>query len=74
LIPNLLLLPLDEERLDALAMSTEDSLQGFTYLTPAIASEIGRALDDEPALYVETDYFGGVGSQSAAYFENAAIK
>jgi hypothetical protein len=74
LTPSLLIIPLSEDRLDTLAMSTEQSIHGFTYLTPAIAAVIGRTLDGEPALYFETGYFGGMGGQSAAYFENGAIK
>ena len=39
---DLWVLPLDEQRLDTLAMSTEDAYEGFTYLTPALARALSR--------------------------------
>ena len=69
---GLVIIPLDEQRLDDLAMSVEPAIDGFTYLTPLMAEKIAAALSG-PTLYVETDYFGGVGGQSAAYFENGKL-
>jgi hypothetical protein len=69
---GLVIIPLDEQRLDAIAMSVEPAIEGFTYLTPLMAQEIAAAANG-PTLYVETDYFGGMGEQSAAYFENGHL-
>jgi hypothetical protein len=70
---NLVIVPLDENRLDALATSFEAPLYDFTYLTPAISREITRALGNRPALYIETNYFGGMGRQAAALFKNGEL-
>lgn len=72
LLFGLLIIPLDEQRLDTIAMSVEPAIDGFIYLTPPMAQEIAAALTGR-ALYIETDYFGGVGGQSAAYFENGQL-
>lgn len=66
------LIPLDEQRLDAISMSVEPAIEGFTYLTPLMAEKIAAELSG-PALYFETEYFGGIGTQSAAYFENSQL-
>ena len=70
---NLVIIPLDEQRLDVIAMSVEPAIDGFTYLTPRMAEEIAAALSG-PALYLETEYFGGIGGQSAAYFANGQLR
>ncbi|MGF7146507.1 hypothetical protein FHS96_000116 [Sphingomonas zeicaulis] len=69
---DLLLVPLDEDRLDAIAMSREPRFDGFTYLSPTMARAMGDALGAGRALYLETDYFGGIGGQGAALFEDGA--
>lgn len=69
---GLVVLGLDERRLDALALSAEAVFEGFTFLTPALSAAIGGALNAGSALYVETAYFGGTGDQGAALFENGA--
>lgn len=70
---GLSIMPLDERRLDLLAMSVERPFDGFTYLKLKMADEIGRTLNQGFALYVETNYFGGTGCQSAALFENGKL-
>lgn len=69
---GLIIIPLDERRLDAIAVSVESAIDGFTYLTPHMAEAIAVAVNG-PSLYIETDYFGGKGGQSAAYFENGRL-
>ncbi len=69
---GLVIIPLDEQRLDVIAMSVEPAIEGFTYLTPRMAQEIAVTISG-PSLYVETEYFGGMGGQSAAYFENGEL-
>ncbi len=70
---GLVIVPLDEARLDALAVSEEASYDGFTYLTPLLAEALGSSLAEGRALYLETEYFGGLGGQAAALFENGAM-
>lgn len=72
-VSDLWILPLDEQRIDALAMSAEPSFDGFTYLRPQLANAIGKALGEGLALYIETAYFGGMGGQGAALFENGKL-
>lgn len=69
---GLVIIPLDEQRLNDLAMSKEPAIDGFTYLTPLMAQEIAAVLGG-PSLYVETEYFGGIGGQSAAHFEGGQL-
>lgn len=73
IVSDLWILPLDEQRMDALAMSAEPSFDGFTYLRPQLADAIGKALGEGIALYIETEYFGGMGGQGAALFENGKL-
>lgn len=70
---GLVIVPLDEERLDALAMSDEGPHEGFTYLKPRLVEAVSRLLGSGRALYIETDYFGGIGGQAAALFEDGAM-
>lgn len=69
---GLVIIPLNERRLDSISMSDGHPIEGFTYLTPAMAEHIALATTG-PALYIETEYFGGMGGQSAAYFENGKL-
>ena len=71
---DLVIAPLDERRLDEIAMSTEPSFSGFTYLTPAMADEIGRVVRNGRILYMETDYFGGMGRQGVALFDGGVLR
>ncbi|HWU73090.1 MAG TPA: hypothetical protein VN137_06365 [Sphingomonas sp.] len=70
---DLVIIPLDEGRLDALALSSAPAYDGFTYLTPDIVSVIALALDGGAALYIETDYFGGIGGQAAGLVQNGSL-
>lgn len=73
LLFDLVIVPLDEARLDALSMSVEPAYEGFTYLKPAMARAIGRLASAGQALYIETDYFGGMGAQGAALIQDGAL-
>jgi hypothetical protein len=70
---GLVILPLDDTRLDQLALSSSAALDGFTYLTLEIGKEIARSLHNGPALYIETEYFGGTGGQGAAFLEGGRV-
>lgn len=67
------MVPLNVQRLDTLAVSAEAPFEGFLFLKPAIANEIERGLGAGRALYIETEYFGGRGEQSAALFEDGRL-
>lgn len=71
---DLVIVPLDEQRLDKIAMSIEQSFDGFAYLTFGMADEIGRIVPKGCVLYIETNHFSGMGSQSAAFFDNGALR
>lgn len=70
---GLSIVPLDEQRMDAIATSGEPAFEGFTYLDPGMAAGIAGELGKGSALYIETDYFGGAGRQGAALFEDGAL-
>ncbi|HEX8625091.1 MAG TPA: hypothetical protein VF782_08425 [Allosphingosinicella sp.] len=70
---GLVIVPVNEQRLDWIAISAERPLRGFTYLTQAMAEQIGAAIGDGRALYIETEYFGGSGGQAAALFEDGSL-
>lgn len=70
---GLVIVPLDELRLDMIAMSVEPAIEGFTYLTPLMAQEIASTAGGS-LLYIETHYFGGTGGQSAAYFQDGGLR
>jgi hypothetical protein len=70
---GLVILPLDEDRLDALATSTQATYAGFTYLTPAMGEAIAGAAMHGALIYIETEYFGGTGGQAAALIEGGGI-
>ena len=70
---DLILIGLDEQRLDMLATDEAASYEGFTYLTAKIAKIIEAKLNHGHALYIETDYFGGIGNQSAALFADGHL-
>jgi hypothetical protein len=70
---DLVIIPLGYQRHDALAMSVTPAFEGFIYLKPEKADAIGRAVGDGRALYVETEYFGSMGQQAAALFEDGVM-
>lgn len=70
---GLVIVPLDEGRLDALAMSEQPVCEGFNYLQPATIEAIGKAAGSGAVLYIETDYFGGMGGQTAALISEGTL-
>ncbi len=46
----------------------------FTYFTPAICKLLEQESKSGKLAYIETEYFGGVGSQSAILYEKGKIK
>lgn len=65
---DLVIVPLGPARLDMLAQENGPPHDGFAYLGPALEIALARAVGTGPALYIETDYFGGRGTQGAAWF------
>lgn len=51
-----------------------DYSEFFEYLSPSIYEILVQESRNGKLAYIETDYFGGGGSQSATLFENSAIK
>lgn len=70
---DLVIVPFNEQRFDMLAVSTEPPFEGFKYLTPKMADEIGRRLEPGAVLYIETAYHGSVGSQAAAFLDHGKL-
>jgi hypothetical protein len=46
----------------------------FAYLTPSIYELLVQESKNGKLAYIETEYFGGVGSQSAILFDKGAVK
>jgi hypothetical protein len=55
-------------------LKDEVSVEHFESLTPAIFSLLEMYSQNGKIAYFETDYFGGVGEQSAILFENGVQK
>ncbi len=67
---DLLIVPLDHNRLDLLAgRYTLPCYDGFIYFGPNLAEGICRMGKAGQLLYVETAYFGGQGGQGAAVLD-----
>lgn len=57
------------DKLDDALEATAPHVDGFIYLGGALRPALERESRLAPLVYVETDYFGGTGTQSAALFE-----
>jgi hypothetical protein len=67
-------LALNERCLDSLAgIPVGEPLAGFTYLFPRLLSKLVEASSDGWLIYVETDYFGGMGDQGAVAVKNGRV-
>ena len=62
------LVPLTDHAFDALPDVPGDALAGFEWLTPKVESALSRARAVLSFAWVETEYFGGVGTQAAALY------
>ncbi|WP_146848282.1 hypothetical protein [Brevifollis gellanilyticus] len=67
------LIPLEDDDLDSLGLDLSQSLEGFTYLSPSLIQFCAEHSHHGPLVYLETEYFGGMGTQSAAAFSNGAL-
>lgn len=65
---GLRLLPLDDDDLDSLDIDFTQTIDGFTYLSPNLAQFCAGHSVFGPLVYLETEYFGGMGNQAAVAF------
>lgn len=66
---GLALLPLRDVDLDAFLMPPlGEAPAGFLYLFAQLSEQLQEASKGSPMAYIETDYFGGIGSQAAIVF------
>src|ERR1700741_4006099 len=67
LAEGLAFMPLDRENLDEITGPYEGKALGeFVHLTERLIDLLGLASRSGPIVYIETEYFGGVGGQGAA--------
>jgi len=71
------LLKLSDELLDRINGSVNSKIsnpyQEFYYLSSALNEILIEESKNKALAYIETDYFGGVGSQAAILYENGSI-
>jgi hypothetical protein len=70
---NWYLVPLEDEDLDGFGVDFTTTWDGFNYLSPALADFLAGLSRLGPLIFVETEYFGGVGDQAAAAFAEGHI-
>ena len=73
LVCGLVILPLREIDLDSLHATHSDEAGGFQYLSKQFLDELRRSSDQGPLAYFETEYFGGLGGQGAAVFQDGEL-
>ncbi len=67
-------LPLDYENLDdVVGLYAGDAIGKFEYLSPKLIELLENASQNCALAYIETDYHGGTGGQSAAVFRNGKV-
>ncbi|MDO8902146.1 MAG: hypothetical protein Q7V15_12410 [Phenylobacterium sp.] len=68
---GLAIAPLGHEQIDKLTgLEISEIANGFKYLSPALERGLIAAADGGAFAYIETEYFGGIGSQAAAIFSD----
>lgn len=71
---GLAILPLRDKHIDSfLSPPLTGYFEGFNYLSEQLALELKQASEGCSVVYIETEYFGGVGSQGAALFSDGRI-
>jgi hypothetical protein len=71
---GLAFLPLDSENLDDLVgLGAGKRVDNFMHLTERLIQHLCTASRKGELIYVETEYFGGVGGQGAAVFWNGTL-
>ncbi|MFO1438590.1 MAG: hypothetical protein U1F81_09715 [Verrucomicrobiaceae bacterium] len=67
------LVPLEDEDLDLIATFDGPPTHGFTHLSKDLIHTLSELSMSGRLVYFETEYFGGMGSQSAVAFEGGSI-
>jgi hypothetical protein len=68
---ELAMLPLREVDLHSFRdVPSHGETKGFEYLSKQLVEELRRSSCDGPLMYFETEYFGGLGTQGAAVFQD----
>lgn len=67
---DLAFLPLSEERLDKLFPVCEGSHPAFVYFHDGLRDCLIELSQNHPVAYIETDYFGGEGTQAAVVYQH----
>lgn len=70
---GLRLVPLDDDSLDSLGFDFSQTTVGFTYLCSGLLDFLTQLSTHGRLAYVETEYFGGTGSQAAAAFSGGTV-
>jgi hypothetical protein len=66
--------PLTDELIDKYMPAPQNfNFKQFTYLSAELAKLLKRASSNTQIVYIETEYFGGVGEQSAVAFEDEEV-
>jgi hypothetical protein len=73
LVDDLRLIPLEDNDLDALGVEFSHVIPGFAYLSPELSEFCADVSKKGPLVYLETDYFGGVGTQAAVAFAQGLV-
>ena len=67
------IVPLFDAVLDTLEKQEGDVLPGFTFLDKSLSESLASASESSPLVYLETDYFGGAGSQGAVAYDGGSV-
>jgi hypothetical protein len=71
---GLAILPLRKIDLDSFqALPSDDKAEGLQYLSKQFLDKLRRSSHRRPLMYFETEYFGGVGGQGAALFQDGEL-
>jgi len=69
LVQGFVIVPLWERQFDQITgLKPGADVGGFTYLSSSVVVALSSASEVGPLVYVETNYFGGIGAQAAAAF------
>jgi hypothetical protein len=66
-------LPLPDEALDRIFVEPGSYHSEFIYLSNALLSLLLELSKEQAIAYIETDYFGGIGNQSAVLAQNGRV-
>jgi hypothetical protein len=74
LVGGLAILPLRKIDLDSFqAIPSDDDAAGLQNLSEQLLDELRRSSHEGPLIYFETEYFGGLGGQGAAVFQDGEL-